>query len=82
MVDDEWRGLRRDPDGALLFYGWAVFGHILPLISVVHFPCFANGETADRVGDEVCSAAFVRKGLVVEWFGRGFCLAFGRVRPR
>lgn len=82
MVDDEWRGLRRDHDGALLFYGWPVFGHILPLIAVVRFPCFANGVTVDSIGAEVCSAAYVRKGLVVEWFGKGFCAAFGPVQRR
>lgn len=80
MVEDDWRGFRRAPDGALLFYGWAVFGHILPRFGLTDFPCFANGEPADRIGAEASGCAYVRRGLIVEWFGRGLCTAFGQVR--
>lgn len=82
QIDPDWRGLRRGPDGELLWNGSAIFGHMLPRLGMVDFPCFADGETVDAIGAATCSAAFVRRGFVVEWLGAGLCLAFGQVRPR
>lgn len=82
MTDPDYRGFRRGPDGEWLFDGWAVFGHILPRLAVVMFPCHRDGETVDALGDVLTMAAFKRRGLVIEWLGAGVCFAFGRVYPR
>lgn len=82
MVDPEWRGFRRGPHGELCWNGWAVFGHILPHAGLVDFPCYANGVTADEIGAAAETCAYQRKGLVIEWLGRGLCLALGDIRPR
>ncbi len=82
MVEDEWRGFRRAPSGALCFYGWAVFGHILPRVFLAMFPCYANGETVDAIGAAPDTAGYERMGFVVEWFGKGLCIALGDVEPR
>lgn len=80
--DPEWRGLKRAPDGSLVFYGWAVFGHILPRLHLAMFPCYADGETADAIGAAPEACGFERQGFVIEWFGRGLCIALGDVTPR
>jgi|GEM_PF-1823095 len=80
MIDDDQRGFRRGPDGELLFYGWAVFGHILPRVGAMDFPCYANGVTAEAIGAAPVTCAYRRRGVVIEWLGRGLCFAFGRVR--
>jgi hypothetical protein len=82
MIDDEWRGLRRGPDDALYFDGWRIFGYILPMVSLVMFPCYADGVTVDEVGDAPDVAAFERLGVIFEWLGKGLCIAIGDVLPR
>ena len=82
MVENEWAGFRRAPDGTLCLNGWAVFGHILPRFALLMFPCFADGVTVDEIGDAPDFAAFERLGFCIEWLGAGFCVAIGDVEPR
>ncbi len=82
MGSSDWRGVERGPDGEILIWGWALFGHILPRIGLFDFPCFRDGEPVEALGDTPAVAGFVRSGFAVEWFGRGLCVAFGPVRPR
>lgn len=82
MIDPECRGLRRGPDGALYFDGWRVFGHILPVFTLMMFPCYADGVAAEEIGGAPETAAFERLGFVVGWLGYGLCVALGDVERR
>lgn len=75
-VAPEWRGLRRH-EGRLYWNGWAVFGHILPLIAVVSFPCYADGSPVEEIGATTIVGAYQRSAFVIEWLGRGLCAPFG-----
>lgn len=72
----------RHPSGVILVAGWALFGHILPRIMIERFPCYADGEPVNQVGDAPDYGAFERRTLVFEWFGRGLAMAFGDVVRR
>ena len=74
-MDPVWKGFVTDPEtGRLYFYGWAVFGHILPRVWVDAFPCYRDGDTAMCIedGGESDACPFLRKCLVTEWFGLGY----------
>lgn len=72
----------RGPHGEILIAGWALFGHILPRIQFENFPCYPNGEPVEAVGDTNIVGAYERAAFVIEWAGRGTCIAFGQPRKR
>ena len=64
----------RGPHGEFQISGWALFGHILPRIHFEMFPCSWDGEPA--LDDD--PGGYQREALVLEWFGVGTCIAFGK----
>lgn len=74
--------ISRGAQGELLIYGWALFGHILPRIQFEHFPCYPNGEPVDEVGETGVVGAYQREAFVIEWAGKGTCIAFGKPEKR
>lgn len=80
-VDPEWRGFRRH-EGRLYWNGWSIFGHILPLIGVVTFPCYADGSPVEEIGATTIVGAYERRALVIEWLGHGVVVAFGGLTLR
>ncbi|WP_137803428.1 hypothetical protein [Caulobacter sp. 3R27C2-B] len=74
--------ISRDPSGVILVAGWALFGHILPRITIERFPCYADGEPVEQVGDTPVCGAYERRALILEWLGRGLAMAFGDVVRR
>lgn len=81
MIDPEWKGFRRAPDGTLCWDGWAVFGHILPRIGFLPHPRNWHGELAGEAGD-VEHPGFEVEVLCLEWLGRGFAIRMPWAEPR
>jgi len=81
-IDPEYRGFKRSHDGILLFYGYAVFGHIFPRVEVCWFPCYADGEPVREVGETSIVSTYEREAFIFEWLGVGLSLAFGKQRRK